>query len=365
METVKISSQISLSRLRAQAKARLQANQPQSYCLSSEIELGALNLLEEYVKSDPEAAIVEGTEVPGEGMTANYARALALSAARMAGASGSHALSPALTKVLEEVRWESVKEQNPGLELMGRLDEVARANKATSSKESMEWGVKITGHWQPQQLENVNSAVQELGRKTGTKALNLLREVHLRTHLGSLPNGPILGLTRTVGAIALEREQSEHKGATRWLVFHEVGHQLDRYLSGSSRKFRSHQGDSPFGKSSEPSDYVDSEQVGSAHEDFADCHARAIYDLDQIEAQPDLYLHARGPLGEKMAWILEHGYGLKVPPATPEFEARLESVERGESPFRDRTDFHRSVNLYLDRPALLDESQRAWLEQHF
>ncbi len=174
-----------------------------------------------------------------------------------------------------------------------------------------------------------------------------------------------MGLTRAPGPVGLRREATEHGPTTRWLLFHEVGHQLDRFLSGSTRKFRSHQPDSPFGQSDNPNHYVDQSQVGSPHEDFTDCHACALYNFDQVKKNPDLQIHARGKVGEKMAWSLEQGYGETVPEPGERVLGALGQVDAGTSPFRDRAHFHREVNRYLDSPDLVQADSRAWLENKF
>lgn len=355
-----------MARLREQARERLsQAAPEQSFFVSSEVELTALNLLEDYVRSDPQAVLIEGQPSKEVSLQDRYGLHLSRSVARLAGLGSGHVLGPCLSNCLEQVRWDRLEEAHPNLSTMGLIDEVSRANLAAGPRQAMEWGVTITGHWSAQQFENVRGAVLELGEKTDTKAINLVREVHLRTHLGELPAGPVLGLTRTVGPIALLREQADLPGNTRWLVFHEVGHQLDRFLAGSSRRFRSHDPDTPFGKSSRPEDYVDPAQVGSAHEDFADCHARLIMDLAEIRRDPDLWIHARGPLGRKLSWILDQAYKEEVAPPSARLERVLGEVDRGASPFADRPAFHAAVNQYLDRPEGLSQVCHGWIERHF
>lgn len=360
-----VKSHISVGQLRSQAKRQLLASQPQhKTCLSSEVELTTLNLIEEFVRSEPSQAITPGQATEGKDPASRYGNSLAQCAASLAGAGAGHTLARPIQKALSEIRWWSLKPEQAEVQTMGTMLDLAAANKAVGPKESMDWGVQVTGHWTDEQKQNVQNAVLELGRKTGTKAINLLREVHLRTELGGLEHGPILGLTKTVGAIALRRDQADHSGRTRWLVFHEVGHQLDRFLSGRSTSFRSHQPDSPFGQSDNPSHYIDGNQVGSPHEDFADCHARALYDYDDIQDNPDLYLHARGRVGEKMAWILEQGYKDTVRPPSASYTSLLRQVNSGESPFADQESFHAAVNLYLDHAEALPTEKRRWLDRN-
>jgi hypothetical protein len=358
---------ISLAHWRQQARVSLkEARLQQGFSLASEVELAALNGLEEFVRSEPDLALVPGrmTTESKSPIAKGYVQALTRDAMALTGASASHVLSPALQSMLQNVNWQALEEAGLGFEMMGRVDDVSVANKAVGPTQSMDWGVEITGHWSPEQLQNVQSAVTELSRKTGTKAMNLLREVHLRTHLGTLDDGAeVLGVTRTVGPIALQRNLTEHSGSTRWVLFHEVGHQLDRFLSGSSRRFRSHDADVPFGKSTDMTDYVDPHQVSNPHEDFADCHARLIFDWDQIQVNPDLYLHGRGQVGEKMAWILHHAYKETVPEPGESYGSARHKVESGLSPFPDLARFHGAVNIYLDTPDRLPRAEREWLEQ--
>ena len=350
----------SMPNFRKLARRQLEEALPQhGRPLSSEVELSALNLMEEFVRAQPTC------QNPSELSPANL-DSLALSYAEQlssgpASAPGGAGLSPAILKVLSEVNWGLVKEAGPSLTVLGRVEEQAAANSATSPRSTMEWGVEITGYWNDRQLENVRSAVRELGESTGTKALNLLRSVHLRTHLGDLPGGPILGLTSRPGPIALQRAQAENPGATRWLVFHEVGHQLDRFLSGSSKRFRSHASDTPFGKSTRAQDYIDGAQTGSPHEDFADCHAMAIFHHQQIRENPDLYLHARGEVGKKMSWILREGYAEEVPAASPRFHSALSEIEAGLTPFESPDELFRTNNLFLLQPDKVRPEQAAWI----
>lgn len=355
---MKLGPHISVPKLRSQAKKRLERTQPEQKPFSpGEVELSTLNLLEEYVRSNPEQSVHPAAPSGKGDIASRYAQSLAESAASLAGLAGGHCLNPALSGVLGQIRWGQVSATQDSLSAL------SKSNLSSGPQHTMDWDVKITGHWTQQQLSNVQAAVEELARKTGTKALNLLRAVHLRTHLGDLKSGPVLGLTNTPGAIALRRDQSNHSGRTRWIVFHEVGHQVDRFLSGRSTQFRSHQANSPFGKSSDPADYVDPNQVGCPHEDFADCHARALYDYDEIQRNPDLYIHARGKVGEKMAWILEEAYKAPVAPPSSRYRSCLEAIDEGRSPFVDRKAFHKAANLFLDKPKALNAKQQAWLQR--
>lgn len=352
------------------AVQRLQSTYPQNQMfLSSEKELAALNVLEEFVRTNPGECLQKSPQAPSASPTSDlashYGEHLLLSAQRAAGGAAGHSLTPAISQALSEVHWELLKDQQSGFTLLGTVDDLATANKATAPVAGMDWGVKITGYWNDHQRENVEKAVTELSRKTGTKAMNLLREVHLSTYLGTLPEGPILGITRTVGPVAILREQSELNGNTRWILFHEVGHQLDRFLAKSSVRFRSHDADTPFGKTDRVQDYVHPSLLGSPHEDFADTHAMTILHWDEIKANPDLYLHARGEIGRKMSWILTNAYKEEIPAPSERLVALYRRVDEGQTPFADRADFEAAVNDYVRVPESLSGERREWLNSVF
>jgi hypothetical protein len=349
-----------MTHLRQQARQHLTESGCQ-HPLKSEVELTALNLVEEFVRTQPEQALTQAPQAKIKSpLGQKYAQALATSARGLAGAAAGHALNPALTQVLNDVRWNSIDEKQPGMTMLGTIEDAAIANKAVSPQAELDWDVKVSGHWNQQQLDNVTKAVNELSEQTGTKAMTVLREVHLRTHLGSLEEGPILGVTRTMGPVALRREQTEHLNTTRWLLFHEVGHQVDRALSGGPGKFRSHAPDAPFGKSDNPDEYIDPHQLGCPHEDFADCHARLIMNMDGVRENPDLHVHGRGALGEKMAWIRKTAYREETPEPSSAFKDILNAVKQ-KSPFADKSSFFQGVNTYLDSPAKLPAEQRDWV----
>lgn len=352
--------------LRKQAKAKLREAHPNlGSPLSSEIELSALNLLEQFVSSEPSAGFATNARVSQSKLSEtakNYAKALTNDLALLANNQAAPVLSPALSETLEQVRWESLEERTPGFTMLGRLSEVSLADLATLPSTSDENEIEITGHWTNEQLKNVQDAVGGLGNATDGLALKLLTSIHIRTHLGDLSSGPILGLTAKPGPVSLRRGQTNNRGATRWLLFHEVGHQLDRFLSGSSQRFRSRDSDTPFGKSQHPQDYVDANQVSSAEEDFADCHAMAIFHHSEIQENPDLYLHARGELGKKMTWILKQAYGQEFPEPSANYQHTIAEVKAGHTPFSSELDFHHSVNTFLLTPHTLNEQKSAWLK---
>lgn len=357
-----------MQRFRQVALQRLQSTYPQNQMfVSSEKELAALNVLEEYVRTNPGDCLQQAPEAPSPSsdLASKYGEHLLLAAQRAAGMGTGHTLAPALTQALSEVHWNLLEDQQSGFTLLGTVDDLATANIAAAPTTEMDWGVKITGHWNERERENVEKAVTELSRKTGTKAMNLLREVHLSTYLGTLPEGPILGITRTVGPVAILREQAELNGNTRWILFHEVGHQLDRFLAKSSVRFRSHDADTPFGKTDRVQDYVHPSLLGSPHEDFADTHAMTILHWDEIKANPDLYLHARGEIGRKMSWILKNAYKEEIPAPSEGLVELYGRVDGGQTPFADRADFEAAVNAYVRIPETLSSERREWLNSSF
>lgn len=328
---------------------------------ASEQQLVSLDTFEAGLWHDPAAALVPGP--PGrcaDPRLAGYIRDLSSALGCLAGTSGT--LHPGLVAGLTGLGWDSIR-GTASFEMLGTCLEHRRVNQAVSPTHEGACQLAITGVRDPRQLEHVRAAVSELSEKTGTKAMTVLRSVNLRTSLGTLPDGAaVLGLAGGGTSVSLLASLCFDARSTRAVLFHEVGHLVDAALSPTG--FRSEQPDTPFGKTNSPADYPSPEVVGNAPEDFADCHAQLILDWKAIDADPDLLVHARGRLGEKLAWIREHAYRQPVPPPSPRLLAIRGEVTGGASPFKNLDDFYAAVNSWLYGRALPPQ-QVNWLEGRF
>lgn len=346
----------SVSQLRHQAQQRLKPF-VYGFATSSEVELTALGLWEQEVFQASPSPLVAQTPPDLTSARARYARDLVA----QLGGSAAHWLQPALWQSLEAFRWDLLAE-GQGLQVLGTCQDHHRVNRALAPVAQGVCEVAISGAPGPEQLERLRAALEELSQKTATRAMTVVRSVDVRTSLGSLPDGsPILGLAGTGRGVSLLRRMLDQDDSTRGVLFHEVGHKVDQALALPGTGFRSLAADTPFGKSERTADYPSPQVVGNAPEDFADCHAQLILDWDAIEKNPDRLIHARGEVGQKLAWIREHAYRMPVPPPSSQFCALLAAVDRGQAPFNSRQHFFDCVNDWLyGRP--LEPALADWLD---
>ncbi|MCE7874370.1 hypothetical protein DYH09_28915 [bacterium CPR1] len=248
--------------------------------------------------------------------------------------------------------------------------------------------VKLFGAADGAEAANLQTALEEYQRRTGASPDRLLESVHLRPYIGESRSSnregaaPIAGQFGGSSALWLLNSVAADERECRRVLFHEMGHQLDARLGGKNG-FISRSPDSPFGKTSRPEDFVSGYSETDPCEDFAETHEFLLEHWHEVTSQPDLYLHANGKLGQKLAFILERGYGVSLPPSD-RFVRLLEEVDQGRSPFgwldargcpvAPREDLERSARALLqvklrpdDRAALPDAittGRRAWLESH-
>jgi len=256
------------------------------------------------------------------------------------------ALTPALQKVLDDFQVFHQPRRTGELRTLGDFDSQIAAARAVGPSTPLDCGLPIGdkaysiplhGFSQPQEVANLQAAFQEITSKTGTKALHLVKEIYLRPFLAesvdTQGNAQIVdGLAhgrQTVGIIHATARDAQN---LRHTFFHELGHELDHILSGGTTFFRSSQADNPFGKSQVRADYLSDYAMTSPAEDFAECHAQLIQEWDLIREQPDLFVHSRGKIGEKLAWILVKGYRESLPPPSPGWNVLQSAVQAGDAP---------------------------------
>jgi hypothetical protein len=240
------------------------------------------------------------------------------SLAALQGIPGS-TLVPAAQAVLDDFQ---VWVKQGCLRTLGELPEVLTAARQLGPTAQVaclaDYSIPVHGFGRADELANVSEALQEIVKKTDSKALHLVKEIYLRPFLAETLDGEkpqlVDGLAYGRKRVGLILATTRDRQATRKALFHELGHELDHVLSGGTTLYRSSQEDNPFGKTKQRSDYLSDYATTSPAEDFAECHAELIDTWDHIQDCPDLFIHGRGKVGEKLAWILERGYRFELPP---------------------------------------------------
>ncbi|MEW6282826.1 MAG: hypothetical protein AB1758_29715, partial [Candidatus Eremiobacterota bacterium] len=275
------------------------------------MEFGALNLLERSL-----GEVADGPSVAPRGLAANsrYCSALAACA-------GLGSLSPAVLTVLGDLDVDLLTRrssygQNSNQNLAGPSWSRMLPSSLLPRRE-LAFQVALTGTWSASEVPHLEAALSEYHRRTGADPHRLVEEVHLRPYLGENErvgrNGttPVAGTFEGSGRVGLLNGVARDPKACRRVLFHEMGHQLDLLLGNGT--FVSRCPDSPFGKSGRAADYVSGYAETDPCEDFAETHEFLLEHWDAVTAQPDLFLHANGEMGRKLAFILERGYGRVFP----------------------------------------------------
>ncbi|MCE7874650.1 hypothetical protein DYH09_30365 [bacterium CPR1] len=312
-----------------------------------QVEVTALTLFEQSLAAAPRTLVV----IPGPTSGVPPGKGLAesgLYTAKLAAAlgGGAFALSPAMITVLEDFQadkiWTPVYYQGSASQYRaaGHLDEVRLAHLVTSPPLETEQGIRMRGILSPEEAAHIEIAIAEMERKIPGSS-DSFHTVHVRTLLGEgqdpatgVAYGGVAGLAGAMEEIGLSREVARNLDSCRETLFHEAGHEIDRKLG---QKVGLHYGsvhpDSPFGKTSDPTDYVSSYAQAFCWEDLAETHRVLLGQHDSITAHPDLFIHANGKVGQKLAWLLEKGYGQTVPPPCERTLQALERAEEADSPF--------------------------------
>ncbi len=305
-----------------------------------QVELTALSLFEQSAAQAPRTITLipspEGGVRPGQGMAES-----GLYTAKLAAALGGPAfvLAPALMTVLGDFKadqlWTDTKfpGSNSQYRAVGEFRDVQLAHLVASPLRETPQGHRMRGILDPIESANIEIALADMERKI-PGSTDSFGTVHVRTVLGEsqdprtgLPTGGVHGLAGEE-EIGLSREVARDLESCKQTTYHEAGHELDRQRGNLSLRE-----DSPFGKTSNPEDYVSPYAQTYPWEDLAETN-RVLFDkFEAIQANPDLWLHARGEVGAKLAFLLKEGYGMSVPPPSARFTAALESVRAGEGPF--------------------------------
>lgn len=312
-----------------------------------QVEVTALTLFEQSLAAAPRTLVVipgpASGVPPGKGLAESGLYTAKL-AATLGG--GAFSLTPAIATVLQDFQadkiWTPVYFQGSASQYRaaGNLDEVRLAHLVTSPALETPQGIRMRGILAREEAAHIEVALTEMERKI-PGSTDTFHTVHVRTLLGESqdPNtgmayGGVAGLAGAMEEIGLSREVARNLDSCRETVFHEAGHELDRRLGQQAGlHYGSVHPDSPFGKTSDPNDYVSSYAQAFCWEDLAETHRVLFSQHDSITAHPDLWIHANGKVGEKLAWLLEEGYGQSVPPPSERTLKALERAEGPESPF--------------------------------
>lgn len=235
-------------------------------------------------------------------------------------------LTPELAVVLNQVDEKTLmpfveRQGKNRIQMIGRgLQTLTNANRAAGLECTSRQGFALLGVRTPQEKETLEAALDETIAKIGLEKLKAVADrFELATALGQLKaDSSVVGLAgdRTV---ALERSLLSDPKLLQIKLDHEIGHLVDQHLASGG--WRSHGADTPFGKGETVSEYARL----NAHEDFAETHAVLLRDWDELKENP-----WRSVCGEKMAWILEHAYGVEVgePPSAEEAFDHLMTTRR-------------------------------------
>ena len=237
--------------------------------------------------------------------------------ASLAGVLG--ALTPSVLQALEGFRAERIFHSEGHTRYLGDCQEAARAGEAVS-RHTLPCGVTVLGAWGGGEIAVLEGALEDLYGKVPA-AHGLLRTVVLRTYIGESFDeqgeyeSTVAGIfdRRRPGEMALLRLQLSDPPKLAHTLFHEAGHELDIKLGGGGGGYRSRQTDTPFANPGAPEDYVSDYARLSPVEDFAETHADLIENWSAYMQEPKQFLRGGDKLSEKRRWILEKGYGMRLP----------------------------------------------------
>ena len=362
----------------------------------TQVELTALTLAEKDLK------INGGTQpqvnLQGFALQTQY---LGRMAAAGLGVTGANA--PLLAQILSEFDSEKLFTplahcgNNHFHQLGHSVGDLYLANQAAGLESySKEYEIPLAGLYSSNEQASVNDSLKWLEQRIGKPNLRrFLNTITINTFLGETTDregrsqNTIAGLSDGPN-IALERAYLNRPNELRHFLSHEFGHSIDVNLSEGRAQYRTDLGDTPFGTSKDPDDCASPYATLNAREDFADTHAFLMENWSECRGLPQIALHGRGLLGDKMAWVLQNAYGLEVPPKSPRTEETVRMVGQGDSPFgwvnhagqvmgakseyqaglRDLLKFidpktgQVNSEAYL-HPANKDLPQRSWLYQRF
>lgn len=275
----------------------------------------------------------------------------------------------ALSRFSPGLLWEPKADQHR-LKILGEpavLDKVATELAPRFSVSFPDHEVWVIGNVRPDQREMIAGTLEQLHACIGNEAFRQLERVHVRPYIGQAGErgGEISGLAsmNTPEVIFIKASQMEDRDKFAGTLFHEFGHLRDARQAGLwSQGYASMTPGSPFG-SGGPFDFVSDYATTKPVEDLAETHRFLIQNWDKIQAEPQLWIHANGELGDKLAWVLDEFYGRSVEPLGQNMKDSMKAVKRGRSPFDNFEDFQEKLQALLKGEAIeATPEQRGYLE---
>lgn len=246
------------------------------------------------------------------------------------------------------------------------LDKVATELAPRFSVSFPDHEVWVTGNVGSQHRAMIGQALAQLHDSIGNEAFQQLKRVHVRPYLGQLTDlgGELAGLAAlsTPEALFIKASQLEDQQQFAGTLFHEFGHLQDaRKANFLSQHYLSISPGSPFGNGGD-FDYVSDYARSKPTEDLAETHRFLIQNWNKIESEPQLWIHANGQLGDKLAWVLDKFYDRPVAPLGKQMKHSLRELESGLAPFSDREEFQEKLQLFLQQlPSETTPEQQEYL----
>lgn len=265
--------------------------------------------------------------------------------------------------------WEPGAEESR-LKILGEpavLDKVASQLAPRFSVSFPDHEIWVTGNVPPEQRATIGEALAQLHDSIGNEAFQQLKKVHVRPFIGQLGHsgGEIVGLAslHAPDAVFMKASQLDEPEKFAGTLFHEFGHLRDaRKADFWSQNYASLSPGSPFGNGGD-FDYVSDYARSKPTEDLAETHRFLIENWDQIHTEPQMWVHANGDLGGKLAWVLDTFYDRSVAPLGKEMKQALKELKRGEAPFSNHEDFQEKLQQFLQKlPSEATPEQQEYLK---
>lgn len=282
---------------------------------------------------------------------------------------GGHAVA-ALSRFSPNLLWRPDVEQQR-LKILGDpalVDEVATKLAPRFSVSFPDHEVWVVGNVPADKRDMIAGTLQQLHNAIGNEAFQQLKRVHVRPFIGQAGSrgADISGLASlaTPEAVFIKASQMAERERFAGTLFHEFGHLKDGAKSGFwSQDYASTAPGSPFGNGGDL-DYVSEYARTKSTEDLAETHRFLIQHWDEIQAEPQLWIHANGELGDKLNWVLGNFYDRPVEGLGQGMKQTLKEVRKGQSPFDNREDFQEKLQQQLQRlPSTASPEQKIYLDE--
>ena len=276
----------------------------------------------------------------------------------------------ALSRFSPSLLWQPNVEQQR-LKILGDpdvLDKVATQLAPRFSVRFPDHEVWVVGNVPAEHRDMIAGTLEQLHDSIGNEAFQQLKRVHVRPFIGQAGSrgAEISGLASvaTPEAVFVKASQLADREKFAGTLFHEFGHLKDAAKSGFwSQYYASTAPGSPFGNGGDL-DYVSEYARTKPTEDLAETHRFLIQHWDAIHAEPQLWVHANGELGDKLNWELDKFYDRSVEGLGQGMKQTLKDVRKGQTPFDNREDFQEKLQQFLQGlPTEATADQKAYLEE--